>query len=149
MKTGNFITRLKAEPLTFLLAILAFIAGILFIVMQGARLFHSTEAGSETLPLLIGQFERGFVWADVLLPGPFLIVGAIYLFIGRKPLGHLFTFAGWAINFYDMIVFFAGYSSINQPPAGALFNELLLTALIALMCMVWSVVRIAKDGYVT
>lgn len=144
-KERNFIERFKSDPVTHLMAILALIVGILFIVMQSSKLLQPETDMTNISSQPIGRFDLGFAFADTLIPAPLLILGAIWLLLGKYRIGHLFVFAGWTINFYGMIVFFAGYQALGAPLAGQALVEVIATALLSLFCMIWSVVATLRE----
>jgi len=136
-----FFKRFKADPVTHLVSILALIVGILFIIMQGCKLLRPETAMNNLPDLPIGKFDLGFALADIIIPGPLLVTGALCLLYGKYLIGHLLIFAGWAINFYGMVVFFAGCQALGRPLAGGVLFEVIITAFLSLFCMTWSILK--------
>lgn len=137
--------RFKSDPISHLIAVLALLAGLMFILMQGGKLLGPEAASAEMAHLPIGPFDWGFAWADTFVPGPLLLIGGLCLLCGSHRLGHLLIFAGWTVNFYGMLVFFAGYRAIGQPQTGSALVEIVATAFVSLLCMAWSVVATVRD----
>ncbi len=73
------------------------------------------------------------------------IKGAVYLLWGSYRLGHMLVFAGWTINFYGMIVFFAGYQALGKPLVGPEIVEVAVTAFLSLLFMIWSDVVTVRE----
>jgi len=144
-KNRNFIEWFKSDPVTHLISILSLIVGILFIGKQGSKLMQSETVNAAISSHPIGRFDLGFAFADTFIPSPLLILGAVLLFLGRYRVGHLLIYSGWTINFYGMIVFFAGYQALGEPLAGQALVEVIATALLSLFCMFWSVVATLRE----
>jgi hypothetical protein len=113
VKTANILVGLYA------------VAGsIAFLVIQTGKLFRYETADKEMISGPLGLLDWGFVWADTLLPMPFLLIGGIFLFTRSRILyrtGRFLVFSGFAINLYAMIVLWIGLWKIGHPMSAGLF----------------------------
>ena len=146
MKKG-FIARLKADPLSFLVGLLAFLYGVLFFITQTSKLFSPESAEVEMLKEPFGLFDWGFVWADTVFLGLMLLIGGILLLFlssdRARRLGHLLAFAGFAMNLYATIFFIVGLQAAGEPMSGAELAVNTVFAFVGLLCMIWSAFVIA------
>jgi hypothetical protein len=146
MKKG-FIARLKADPLSFIVGLLAFLYGVLFFITQTSKLFSPESAEADMLKEPFGLFDWGFVWADTVFLGLMLLIGGILLLFlsgdRARRLGHLLAFAGFAMNLYATIFFVVGLQAAGEPMSGGELAVNTAFAFVGLLCMIWSAVVIA------
>ena len=134
----SFVERLKAAPLLYVVALYAFMGGLMFLFIQTGKLLQPQAAEQEMLLSPLGRFDWGFVWADTLVPMLMLIGGALCVLWERYRLGLLLIFGGCAINLYATIFLIVGFNAVGKPMAGADFIILVVEALLGVGCMVYA-----------
>jgi len=140
----SLIRRIKSQWGSLIVAIYAMLIGCWFLLEQTLRLFLAERTEAEVAEMAIGRFDWGFIWADTFLPGPLLFIGGLILSSSENRIGHLFVFAGFAINLYAMIVFLVGLNMLGEPvPGGEMVGGVVATIL-GVFCMIHSAKAIAK-----
>lgn len=135
-------------PPRIAIGVYAILAGMLFFVLQTARFVHPEVSESAMRETFFGLFEWGFVWADTLVAGPFLLFGGVLMFGRHARLGELLAFAGFAINLYAIVFFFVGLDAVGRPVSGfELYFNLSFTffATVAMVSIARSVLRGSPD----
>jgi len=130
--------------LNTLVALYAIIGGILFVIIQSSKLFHPEKAEQEMLTKPMGLLEWGYVWADTLVPAPFLLLGGILLFLlsgACRRIGGLLVFAGFALNLYAMIILWTGLPKIGQTMPPYLFWINVVLTLLGVLGMIFLALR--------
>jgi len=117
--------------LNALVGLYAIIGSIAFFLIQTGKLCRPESTEKEMLNSPMGMFDWGFIWADTVVAGPFLLIGGIFLFLRSQILqkiGNLLVFSGFAINLYAMITLWIGLWKIGQSMApGQFWMDLILT----------------------
>ena len=145
-----FMERLKADPLTHLIALFAIVAGLLFFAMQTSKLFRPEAAEAEMRHLPFGLFDWGYVWSDTIVAGPALFLGGILLLWGGARslrLGQILTFAGFALNLYAIIFFTIGLRAVGEPLAGSELWFNVIITILGLASMVYLAYRNVIGGH--